>query len=197
MAVDTNAAVRALESCGDDAAALQEALEKHKALMDSPGPARQKYRLAKSKLRRLTTESTIKRVSAADEEQEEEAKGYQFEHGASGKTYDVEADFKKYADENDASNYYQNFKWRMKQMPGGASMKHEEFYYLYGLEMQAKNGDNTAERPMWAERGGLDFEGRERWAQWERVKGLDQQKAKQYFVEVVNEFDKKKALYGL
>ena len=32
---------------------------------------------------------------------------------------------------------------------------------------QATQGDNTAERPMWAERGGLDFEGRSvGWAAW-------------------------------
>jgi hypothetical protein len=33
---------------------------------------------------------------------------------------------------------------------------------LYGLHMQAVAGDNTAERPMWAEKGALDFEGRAR-----------------------------------
>lgn len=31
-------------------------------------------------------------------------------------------------------------------------------------------GDNTAERPMWAEKGGLDFEGRARWDAWTAVK---------------------------
>ena len=75
-------------------------------------------------------------------------------------------------------------------------MKREEFYYLYGLEQQAKNGDNNTERPMWAERGGLDFEGRERWAQWERMKGMDAATAKKHFVEVYHEFDRKKALYA-
>ncbi len=32
--------------------------------------------------------------------------------------------------------------------------------------MQGVKGDNTAERPMWAEKGGLDFEGRARWDAW-------------------------------
>ena len=32
--------------------------------------------------------------------------------------------------------------------------------------MQAAQGDNTSERPMWAEKGGLDFEGRARWDAW-------------------------------
>lgn len=45
-------------------------------------------------------------------------------------------------------------------------------------------GDNTAERPMWAERGGLDFEGRSRWDAWTAIKGLDKDKAKLRFVKV-------------
>jgi hypothetical protein len=32
--------------------------------------------------------------------------------------------------------------------------------------MQVTKGDNTTERPMWAEKGGLDFEGRARWDAW-------------------------------
>lgn len=43
--------------------------------------------------------------------------------------------------------------------PGGAVAKPDDFYRLYALHQQATQGDNTAERPMWAERGGLDFEG--------------------------------------
>lgn len=35
---------------------------------------------------------------------------------------------------------------------------------------QAVSGDNTGERPMWAEKGGLDFEGRARWDAWTAVK---------------------------
>ena len=35
---------------------------------------------------------------------------------------------------------------------------------------QAAEGDNTGERPMWAEKGGLDFEGRARWDAWTAVK---------------------------
>lgn len=37
-------------------------------------------------------------------------------------------------------------------------------------QQQATVGDNTAERPMWAEKGGLDFEGRARWDAWTAVK---------------------------
>lgn len=49
---------------------------------------------------------------------------------------------------------------------------------LYALHMQATRGDNAEERPMWAERGGLDFEGRARWDAWAAVKGLETEKAK-------------------
>lgn len=36
--------------------------------------------------------------------------------------------------------------------------------------MQISQGDNTTERPMWAEKGGLDFEGRARWDAWTNFK---------------------------
>ncbi len=50
--------------------------------------------------------------------------------------------------------------------------------------MQAVNGENTAERPMWAEKGGLDFEGRAKWDAWTAVKGMKPEKAKLEFVRV-------------
>lgn len=50
--------------------------------------------------------------------------------------------------------------------------------------MQAVNGENTAERPMWAEKGGLDFEGRAKWDAWTAVKGMKTEKAKLEFVRV-------------
>lgn len=46
-------------------------------------------------------------------------------------------------------------------MPGGAVKKPESYYKLYGFFKQASAGDNTTERPVWAERGGLDFDGRQ------------------------------------
>ena len=45
-------------------------------------------------------------------------------------------------------------------MPGGATKKPDAFYDLYGFFKQATEGDNTEEQPVWAETGGLDFEGR-------------------------------------
>lgn len=50
--------------------------------------------------------------------------------------------------------------------------------------MQATKGDNDTERPMWAEKGGLDFEGRARWDGWTAVKGMPQAKAMLQFVKV-------------
>ena len=50
--------------------------------------------------------------------------------------------------------------------------------------MQATKGDNATERPMWAEKGGLDFEGRARWDAWTAVKGMPQSKAMLQFVKV-------------
>lgn len=37
---------------------------------------------------------------------------------------------------------------------------------------------------MWAERGGLDFEGRAKWDAWTALAGLDGDKAKLRFVKV-------------
>lgn len=50
--------------------------------------------------------------------------------------------------------------------------------------MQANKSDNTAERPMWAEKGGLDFDGRAKWDAWTAVKGFKPEKAKLNFVKV-------------
>lgn len=35
---------------------------------------------------------------------------------------------------------------------------------------QVVEGDNTSEKPMWAAHGGLDFDGRENWDQWTKLK---------------------------
>ena len=56
------------------------------------------------------------------------------------------------------------------------------------LHNQAVRGDNTAERPMWAEKGGLDFDGRARWDAWAAVKGYKPEKAKLQFVQVFSFF---------
>jgi acyl-CoA-binding protein len=55
---------------------------------------------------------------------------------------------------------------------------------MHRLAQQVGEGDNKAERPMWAEKGGLDFEGRARWDAWTARKGLAPDKAKLEFVTV-------------
>lgn len=65
---------------------------------------------------------------------------------------------------------YETLNWRIISKPGGATVKPDDFYTLYGYHQQATQGDNSTERPMWAEKGGLDFEGRARWDAWTAVK---------------------------
>jgi acyl-CoA-binding protein len=90
---------------------------------------------------------------------------------------------------------YEKLNWRIISKPGGATVKPDDFYTLYGFHMQATQGDNTSERPMWAEKGGLDFEGRARWDAWTAVKGMDHEKAKLEFVKTYYEFPVK-SLYN-
>lgn len=90
---------------------------------------------------------------------------------------------------------YEKLNWRIISKPGGATVKPDDFYMLYGYHMQATQGDNTSERPMWAEKGGLDFEGRARWDAWTNVKGVATEKAKMEFVKTYYEFPVK-ALYS-
>ena len=47
----------------------------------------------------------------------------------------------------------------MLPRPGGASMKPADYYTLKGYTQQAELGDNEVDKPMWAEHGGLDFDG--------------------------------------
>ena len=89
---------------------------------------------------------------------------------------------------------YEKLNWRIISKPGGATVKPPEFYSLYAYHQQAAKGDNTEERPMWAEKGGIDFEGREKWDAWDKIKGTAADKAKLEFVKTYYEFTPK-ALY--
>lgn len=89
---------------------------------------------------------------------------------------------------------YEKLNWRIISKPGGATVKPPEFYILYSYHQQATKGDNNEERPMWAEKGGIDFEGRERWDAWDKLKGTDTKTAKLEFVKNFYEFSPK-ALY--
>lgn len=72
---------------------------------------------------------------------------------------------------------YPSKKWRMISRPGGATMKPTDFYRLEACIAQVKEGDNETEKPMWAATGGLDFNGREAWDQWNALKGLTKDEA--------------------
>jgi acyl-CoA-binding protein len=54
--------------------------------------------------------------------------------------------------------------------------------------MQATRGENGGERPMWAEKGNIDFEGRARWDAWSALRGLDPERARLRFVKLYHEF---------
>jgi hypothetical protein len=53
----------------------------------------------------------------------------------------------------------------MISRPGGAVVRAEVWYQLYGLSQQARFGGISSERPVWAETGGIDHEGHARWDQ--------------------------------
>lgn len=48
-------------------------------------------------------------------------------------------------------------------------------------KQQVECGDVQGEKPMWAETGGLDFDGRERWEAWAKLKGMGSEGAKKAF----------------
>jgi acyl-CoA-binding protein len=84
---------------------------------------------------------------------------------------------------------YEVLSWRMISRAGGATVKPEDFYRLYALAQQAQNGDCSTERPTWAERGGIDFDGIAKWEGWRAVAGLEVDKAKVRFSRLFHEMD--------
>lgn len=115
-------------------------------LMEAPGPARQKYRLA------ITTRRVIERQAAA-----------QASSGAAGPAADAEGPSPHAKAVYDPSEFatlstrWEGLKWRLISMPGGAVKKPDSFYKLYALLKQVTEGDNETPRPVWAERGGIDL----------------------------------------
>ncbi|GLC39327.1 hypothetical protein PLESTB_000897000 [Pleodorina starrii] len=164
---DPDAAVALLHAAGDDREALAEAIAEASFLDATPGDHRQKLRAARARLRQLNAAAA--RADSADRSP----------HAKSEYSAD---EFER------LTGHYEKLNWRMVSKPGGATVKPDDFYRLYALHMQATQGDNTTERPMWAERGGLDFEGRARWDAWSALRGTDPAKARLRFVKLFHEF---------
>ncbi|GIL84874.1 hypothetical protein Vretimale_9697 [Volvox reticuliferus] len=164
---DPNAAVALLHAAGDDREALSEAIADAAFLDSHPGEHRQKLRAARARLRQLN--AAAERADSTDRSPHAKAE------------YSTE-DFTR------LTAHYEKLNWRMVSKPGGATVKPDDFYRLYALHMQAVQGDITTERPMWAERGGLDFEGRARWDAWSALRGTDPAKARLRFVKLFHEF---------
>jgi acyl-CoA-binding protein len=90
---------------------------------------------------------------------------------------------------------FESLAWRAIAKPGGATVKPDPYYELLALNAQAKTGDVVGERPMWAERGGLDFDGRARWDAHAALRGVSKEEAKLRFVKLYCEFSPR-ALYS-
>lgn len=90
---------------------------------------------------------------------------------------------------------FESLAWRAIAKPGGATVKPDPYYELAALSAQAKGGDVAGERPMWAERGGLDFDGRARWDAHAVLRGLAADEARLRFVKLYWEFSPR-ALYS-
>jgi acyl-CoA-binding protein len=78
---------------------------------------------------------------------------------------------------------WEQLKWRIIPRPGGATMKPADWYTIYAAMKQANVGDCAGDKPMWAETGGLDFDAREAWEAWDKLRGVSSAAAKQLFCE--------------
>ncbi|KAL3141955.1 hypothetical protein ABBQ32_004601 [Trebouxia sp. C0010 RCD-2024] len=169
-----------LAAATDSVDALSVAIDQASFLDRKPGEGRQKLRAARTRLRKLRHEQIAKEAAAASKSLAERSP-----HAK--ESYD--------AKEGEAlGGKYEKLNWRIISKPGGATVKPDEFYILYGYFMQASKGDNVEDRPMWAEKGGLDFEGRAKWDAWTAVKGTASHTAMLAFVKNYYEFSAK-ALY--
>lgn len=154
--------------------ALGTAIEKASWLNGTPGEPRQKLRHAKKKYRALL-EVAAKRIA--------EGLG---DAGAKPSSHAKDAyDPEEY---EELKTGYESLKWKLIRKPGGQSVKYEAYYRLYGLHMQAEQGDNATDRPEWAEKGGIDFAGRAKWDAWKALAGKSRKDAKHDFVKEFYEF---------
>ncbi|CAL5220970.1 g3077 [Coccomyxa viridis] len=174
---DVQAALAGIEAAGNDTETLAEAIENVAFLENTPGEPRQKLRAARTKLKNIHKEAKAKKAA-------EEAEAIANRSPHKKDVYDS-------AEFADLVTKYEKLNWRIVSKPGGATMKPDHFYQLYGFHMMAENGENATERPMWAEKGGLDFDGRARWDAWTALKGMKADRAKLEFVRTYYEFPPK------
>lgn len=182
-------ALRGIEEAGDDVEKLVGSISVAEFLADLPGENRQKLRAAKARLRALKLKAGKENEGGAEKKSKTQP-GLDLKNSL--EDLDKEDPKKEYNYERfeKLSEHFKELKWRKIQLPGGATRHPEEFYVLYALSMQAKVGDNKSEEPMWAETGGLDFEGRLQWAAWNTRKGSDSSWCKKKFVQAYFEMSK-------
>ena len=61
---------------------------------------------------------------------------------------------------------------------------HTPRYKIWAAQQQVEKGDNPEpQQPMWAETGGMDFTGREKWKAWMALRGADVHQAKEAFCQ--------------
>lgn len=175
---DPETALAAIRAAGDDFQSLLEAIKKADFLDAMPGDHRQAYRAAKTKLKKIHLAAKKKAEEDAKKGIVTKVRGcFRSFFGVSTHLSAQPSDrVPSHADPSprfpttqnyDVDKYWpqlkdtwESLRWRLKAMPGGATKKPDAFYELYGFFKQATEGDNTEEQPVWAETGGLDFEGR-------------------------------------
>lgn len=172
---ELEAAAARLHAAGDDCDALAEALAGAAFLEGVPGEYRQKLRAARARLRALLAAAAKAGAASASPHALTSPGAYAALAG------DDEA-FGRLA------GLHERLAWRMVSKPGGAAVRPDDYYRLEALTAQATRGDVAGERPMWAERGGLDFEGRARWDAWAALRGLPADKARLRYVRLLHEF---------
>ena len=170
-ALTASAALQGLIDAGDDVPKLIEAVKNASFLEDIPSPERQALRASKRKLKRALVKQT-------NEKRKSLFQGKDLE-GLKAKTDKFVKNPDKF---QELCDLYQNLKWRIVKMPGGATRKADAYYTLHGLMKQALIGDVDEDCPMFAENGNIDFHGRFLWDSWNLAKGLKQEEAKQKFV---------------
>ena len=167
-------AVAQLAAAGDSIPDLVAAIRASHFLEKVPGAPRQALRAAK---RKLKTQMAAHRAAEEAAAARAKAAGALDPARASAIAEDA-ARFARLVSE------YENLKWRMVKMPGGAIRRTEDYYRLHGLMMQATQGDlpTESECPTWSDKGNIDFHGRSVWEAWQKLRGMPPVEARSRFV---------------